>query len=260
MKNPDLRITLLQPDTYWENPDANRAELEEIIAGLEHATDLIILPETFTTGFSGRAREVSEPMNFNTHKWMKMMAAQTQAAICGSVFISEHNKVFNRLLFVTPDGETIAYDKKHLFSMGAEGEQFTPGNKSIIINWKGWRIKPLICYDLRFPVWARNRDKEYDILMYSANWPASRSNVWNTLLPARAIENQCYVAGVNRVGTDGNGHNYIGESQVIDPKGMKIAKMESNPGSLSVHLSLKDLQAFREKFPVWRDADDFEIK
>ncbi len=254
-----LRLTIVQPDTYWEKSDANRAELEEIIMALKEETDLIVLPETFSTGFSSNAIELAEPMNFTTHKWMKQIAAQTQAAICGSFLVKVGSSIFNRFLFVKPDGETEFYDKKHLFSIGSEKEQFSAGNSQIIVSWKGWNIKPLICYDLRFPVWARNINLEYDLLIYSANWPAARQDVWNTLLKARAIENQSFVVGVNRVGIDGNNIQYQGGSQIIHPKGYQLDTLPSNQSYLQVHLSKSELDTFRNKFPVHLDADKFSL-
>ncbi len=253
----DLHVTVVQADTHWEQAGANLAELEELLAEAE--TDLIVFPETFTTGFSSNGPELAETMNLTSHKWMKMMAAKTGAAICGSLFIKEQGKVYNRFLFVKPDGHTYSYNKRHLFSIGAEGEAFSRGNERLIVDWKGWKILPQICYDLRFPVWTRNRNNEYDLLLYVANWPAARNHVWNTLLPARAIENQAFAIGCNRIGVDGNNISYIGESQLIDYKGVVIKKLESQAGSFSSVLSYDALQHFRETFPIWRDADGFTI-
>jgi predicted amidohydrolase len=211
----DLHVSIIQTAIYWESPIANRAEIEEQIAEIKGKTDLILLPEMFTTGFSSNAVELAEPMNFTTHKWMKQMANQYNAAVCGSIIIKENNQFFNRLLFIIPSGETSYYDKKHLFGYGGEDKLFSPGEKKLIVKYLGWNICPLICYDLRFPVFSRNIDLSYDVLIYSASWPASRINVWNTLLPARAIENQSYVIGVNRIGTDGNSIKHNGLSQCI---------------------------------------------
>jgi omega-amidase len=255
----ELRVMLIQPDTFWENAEANRAELEELIRNQEKTSDLIVLPETFTTGFSSEGIKLAEPMNFTTHRWMKMMAAETQAAVCGSLFISDGGKTYNRFLFVKPTGETHYYNKRHLFGLGNEGMQFTAGAENIIIEWKGWKIKPQICYDLRFPVWARNVENAYDLLLYVANWPATRIQVWNTLLAARAIENQAFVIGCNRTGVDGNKIHYTGESQIIDFKGNVIEKLSNDMILGSAVLSKSELADFRKTFPVWADADRFDL-
>ncbi len=255
-----LNVSMVQTDIYWENPVANRAELEENIASIEVSPDLIILPETFTTGFTNNVASWTEPMNFITHKWMKQLAAQYKTAICGSILIKENGLYYNRFLFVKQDGSTTFYDKKHLFAYGGEDDLFTAGTEKVIIELNGWNICPLVCYDLRFPVFSRNRSLEYDLLIYSANWPESRIQVWDTLLKARAIENQSYVLGVNRIGTDGNNIKYNGLSAGIDPKGNNINKVQSNQGIINVHLSKSDLKTFRKKFPAHLDADNFELK
>lgn len=255
-----LNVSMVQTDIYWENPVANRAELEENIASIEGSPDLIILPETFTTGFTNNVASWTEPMNFITHKWMKQLAAQYKTAICGSILIKENGLYYNRFLFVKQDGSTTFYDKKHLFAYGGEDDLFTAGTEKVIIELNGWNICPLVCYDLRFPVFSRNRSLEYDLLIYSANWPESRIQVWDTLLKARAIENQSYVLGVNRIGTDGNNIKYNGRSAGIDPKGNNINKVQSNQGIINVHLSKSDLKTFRKKFPAHLDADNFELK
>ncbi|UBM57623.1 amidohydrolase [Marinilongibacter aquaticus] len=256
----ELKVSLVQTNTYWENPVANLADLEEKIMAMEQSTDLIVLPETFSTGFSARASELSEPMNFHTHKWMKQIAAQTQAAICGSLLIQENGKVYNRFLFVEPKGKTHHYDKRHRFSLGGEGDQIEAGKENITIEYKGWRIRPQICYDLRFPVWSRNKELEYDILIYSANWPAKRQHVWDILLAARAVENQAYVFGSNRVGEDGAGIQYNGGSTLIDFKGRPIAIADNTAQTLQTKISLNRLKDFRAKFPVWKDADRFSVE
>ncbi|WP_341226377.1 amidohydrolase [uncultured Arcticibacterium sp.] len=258
MKN-DLQVAIIQPDTYWENPEANRSELEEMISSLDTSVDLIAMPEMFSTGFSTNPQKIAEPMNLTTHRWMKQMAKRYNAAICGSLVIKEGENFFNRLLFVKPDGETSFYDKRHLFAYGGEDALYSKGSEQVIINYKGWNICPLICYDLRFPVFSRNNKLEYDILLYAANWPAKRENVWETLLKARAIENQAYVIGVNRVGTDENKLVYNGHSAIIDPKGYELKKL-GNKSEMSIStLSKKNLDDFREKFPAHLDADDFQL-
>jgi omega-amidase len=254
-----LSVSIIQPDTYWESPEANRAELEEMIADLPESPDLIVLPEMFTTGFSTNPQDFSEPMNFTTHRWMRQIAAQYQTAICGSFMVKEKSIYFNRLLFVYPNGDTSHYDKKHLFGFGGEAEFFSSGNERLIVTYKGWKICPLICYDLRFPVFSRNTNLAYDILIYSASWPAGRTHVWDILLKARALENQSYVIGANRIGTDGNHIAYSGGSLAVDPKGMVLADLQSNQTSSSLHLSKNELDSFRKKFPAHLDADEFRL-
>lgn len=252
----NLRITLVQSDLYWENPTANLAMFEEKISGLTGQTDLIILPEMFNTGFS---TSYSEPMNLTTHKWMKQMAAQTGAIIAGSAGIREKNENHNRLLWVHPSGETRHYDKKHLFKYGGEHEKFSPGNSRLISAAKDFNINTLICYDLRFPVWSRNTDNGFDVLIYVASWPEPRIEAWSTLLKARAIENQCYVAGVNRIGADGNGLKYNGQSALIDFKGQVIEQLGDQEIVKTIEISKAPLVEFRNQFPFYKDADPFEI-
>ncbi|WP_461100889.1 amidohydrolase [Spirosoma koreense] len=259
-----MHITLLQTNLYWHNPVANRAMLEEHIFTLPEPTDLIVLPEMFTTGFTMDARAVAEPMNLTTFRWMKQMAAQTGAVVTGSYVVQEGGRFFNRLVWMQPDGQFDTYDKRHLFRMAGEDAVYTPGPRRIVKEWKGWRICPLVCYDLRFPVWSRNHETEsqafdYDLLLYVANWPAARRNAWNVLLQARAVENLSYVIGVNRVGKDGNGHAYSGDSAVIDFKGEVLFRQTDAETIHQQSLSLEELRAFREKFPANLDADRFTI-
>ncbi|GAB3944638.1 amidohydrolase [Spirosoma harenae] len=260
-----MHITLLQADLYWHDPVANRAMLEERIFNLPEKTDLIVLPEMFTTGFTMDARAVAEPMNLTTFRWLKQMAAQTGAVVTGSYVVQEGGRFFNRLIWMQPDSQFDTYDKRHLFRMAGEDAIYTAGTHRIIKEWKGWRICPLICYDLRFPVWSRNTDGKsqdfaYDMLLYVANWPAARRHPWNALLQGRAIENLSYVAGVNRVGTDGNGHPYTGDSAIIDFKGDVLFRHSDTEIVHQRTLSLEDLQAFRAKFPANLDADSFVIQ
>ena len=279
----DLSVTIIQTDLFWENSTANLANLEEKIAQISLPTDLIILPEMFTTGFTMNAKAVAEPMNFTTFKWMKQQAKRTQAVITGSFIVKEGNQFFNRLLWMRPDGSFETYDKRHLFRMGEEEKTFTAGTKRLIVELKGWRICPLICYDLRFPVWSRNSYKEkkdlnlenltpqildlkpqtsnlnYDLLIYIANFPRVRSQVWDTLLQARAIENQSYCVGVNRVGKDGMDLDYTGNSTVIDFKGNQIFYQKDLEIVHNQILNKKELEDFRNKFPAYLDADEFEI-
>ena len=259
-----MRLTLLQPDLHWHGPVANRAMLEEQIFALPEPTDLIVLPEMFTTGFTMDAPAVAEPMNITTFRWMKQMAAQTGAVVTGSYVVREKGNYFNRLIWMQPDGQFDTYDKRHLFRMAGEDTVYTAGTRRIVKEWKGWRICPLVCYDLRFPVWSRNiqpnsTDFAYDLLLYVANWPAARRNAWNVLLQARAIENLSYVVGVNRVGQDGNGHPYTGDSAVVDYKGDILFHQADVETIHQQILSLDELRAFRSTFPANLDADQFEV-
>ena len=258
----DLHVSLIQSDLYWEQPEANLAMFEEKIWDLED-TDLIVLPEMFTTGFSMEPQKLAEPHGGRVFKWMRQMASQKNAAVTGSCIIKDGANCFNRLYFVYPDGSSKQYDKKHLFAMAGEGEDFTAGNEKIIVEYKGWKICPLICYDLRFPVWARSKKSdsalyEYDLLIYVANWPEPRVHAWDTLLKARGIENLSYCIGVNRVGEDGYGKNYVGHSGAYTYNGEELAFSEFEE-SLSFKLSSQNLKEFREKFPFQQDADAFSL-
>ncbi len=257
----DLKVTLIQADLHWQNPTANLAMLEEKIWEIGEPTDLIVLPEMFTTGFTMEAATHAEVMNFTTMKWMKQQAAQTGAVVTGSYIVKEAGSFYNRLLWVEPDGNVATYDKRHLFRMANEDNTFTMGEERIICEWKGWRICPLICYDLRFPVWSRNQYLEaekrmdYDLLLYVANWPAARISAWDILLQARAVENLSYVVGVNRVGQDGNGISYNGHSAMIDFKGTQQKLLTDNVTIHTQTLSGDELLTYREKFPAYLDAD-----
>ncbi len=263
-KSPELSIALIQTDLYWKNKVANLAMLEEKIWGINQKTDLIILPEMFPTGFSMDAFELAEPMNLGVTKWMKQMAAQTGSVITGSVIIQAGGQYFNRLLWVSPDGFIQHYDKRHLFRMADEDKAFSPGEKLQIFSIKGWKICPQVCYDLRFPVWSRNHQKNgenaYDLIFYVASWPAVRISAWDSLLPARAIENLSYSLGVNRVGDDGNGISYNGHSAAYDFKGAQIAYLGELDQYQIVTLEAEKLEEYRKKFPAWMDADDFLIR
>jgi len=254
-----MRITIIQYDISWEDKQSNLNYLEKIVSPLSGKTDLIILPEMFNTGFSMNPDKLCENPDSNTLSWMKNLAEEGKFAVCGSYIVKEAGKAFNRFVFVASDGETTNYDKRHLFSMGNEDKFFSKGKKRVIFSYRGFRIMPIICYDLRFPVWSRNRN-DYDLLICVANWPESRREVWNTLLKARAIENQCYVAGANRVGTDGTGIKYSGDSAILNPRGETLQEGITNTEFvITADLSLSELNAFREKFPAWKDADDFSI-
>jgi len=255
----NLRITLAQVDLVWENPNLNRINVDFQINQLIGQTDLVILPETFTTGFTMCASDFAEPMDGPTVNWLLSLSQKTGIAIGGSLLIKDNGLYFNRFVFVTPEGEIYHYNKRHLFSIGGESNSFTVGDQRMIINFSGWRIALYICYDIRFPVWCRNVN-DTDLMIFTANWPSSRNEVWKVLLKARAIENQVYVAGINRIGKDGNGIDYIGDSQIINSRGEAIRETTlSNTGVLTYEISLKELNDFRVKFPVGNDADQFLI-
>lgn len=256
----DLTVSIIQTELHWQNAGANLAMLEEKIWEIDGSTDLIILPEMFNSGFTMEASAVAEPMNFTSFKWMRQMAEQTKAVVTGSIVIKEDGHYYNRLIWMPPDGNWASYDKRHLFRMADEHDHYTEGSKKIITDIKGWKICPLICYDLRFPVWIRNtKEINYDLVLFVANWPAPRVSAWDTLLQARAIENLSYCIGVNRVGEDGNGIAYVGHSAVIDPKGNSVIKLGEKESIQTVTLSGKLLEEFRNKFPAYLDADNFHI-
>ena len=255
-----LSIALVQADTVWEDPERNRELLDEMMDDLKENIDLIVLPEMFTTGFSMHSREMAEEMVGPTLEWMRKRAAGLQCVVTGSLIIREGGSFFNRLIWMPPDGSVQWYDKRHLFRMGNENHSYNAGAQKLITSLKGWRICPLICYDLRFPVWSRNQN-DTDMIIYVANWPASRRRVWNILLKARAIENQVFVVGVNRVGKDGEGINYAGDSCLINPRGEVAEGFDrSYPGVTIADADPGDLLSFRKKFPVGDDADDFTIQ
>ncbi len=248
-----MNITIVQTDIIWGDPAANRERIMQQIEGKEG--DLFILPEMFSTGFATQPEGMAEE-DGSSVAWMRQMAANHHAAFAGSIATKENGRYYNRLYFVKPNGEVTTYDKRHLFTYGNEDRFFTAGNERIIVEYQGVRILLEVCYDLRFPVWSRNR-KDYDMIIYVANWPTSRMSVWNTLLRARAIENQCFVAGVNRVGTDPV-CDYSGGSMIIDAYGKVIADCGTEkPCCASVALDMERLQAFRKKFPVLEDGDGF---
>lgn len=262
-KSPEIRIALVQTDLHWQDKTANLAMLEEKIWSLKGKVDLIILPEMFPTGFSMDASKLAEPMNLTVCKWMKQLATQTHATITGSAIISDGGKYFNRLLWVNPDGQIEHYDKRHLFRMANEDETFSSGKKLPVFHLKGWKFCPQVCYDLRFPVWSRNSWNEgnagYDVVFYIASWPAARVSAWDSLLPARAVENLSYSIGVNRVGTDGNGIPYNGHSAAYDFKGEQMANLAESEDIQTVSFSADSLEEYRIKFPAWRDSDSFKI-
>ncbi|WP_299759071.1 amidohydrolase [uncultured Pontibacter sp.] len=256
----NLRVTIVQTELHWQDAEANRNMFSEKLANAAPKTDLIVLPEMFTTGFSMNAADVAEEANGTTLNWMQQEAKQHQAVVTGSVMVRAEEQHFNRLYWVRPDGSFATYDKKHLFRMAKEHHTYTSGKERLLVELNGWKICPLVCYDLRFPVWSRNTDSAYDLLLYVANWPKIRRQPWRTLLQARAIENLAYVAGVNRVGTDGNNHPYSGDSAIIHPKGYHLLETAEVEGIHTLTLSKKELEDFREAFPAHLDADRFSLE
>ncbi len=255
----ELKVVGIQSTLHWHDPLANHRLFSEWLEKAPVA-DLYILPEMFSTGFSMEAAKIAEPMNGSTHAWMQKEAEKRNAVICGSMVIEENNRYVNRMMWVTPDKQTSWYDKRHCFTMAGEHHHFSPGDRRVIVNLKGWRILLQICYDLRFPVWSRNSG-DYDAALYVSCWPAPRTTAWSKLLQARAIENQSYVVGVNRVGPDGQGLIYEGASAIIDAKGEVISSLENGEeGFVQAKLNAKELEMFRKKFPVLNDRDNFEIK
>lgn len=261
----ELRISLIQTDIQWENKLANLANYERILKNLSGQTDLVILPETFSTGFSMNPDVWAESNKGETMQTVASWVEKFSFAICGSFIAKEmqddKTKYFNRGFFFTPEGASYFYDKRHLFRMSDEHDHYSAGTKYDIIRYKGWNIRMIICYDLRFPVWIRNRNNAYDLLICSANWPTPRIDVWNTLLKARALENLCYVAGVNRIGPDINHVEHQGNSLLFDFRGKIIGEAEQNMESVITQtLSKSALENFRIKFPVWMDSDEFSLQ
>ena len=254
----NLKISLIQTTLAWQNPEANRSHLGEHI-DLLHGTDLIILPEMFTTGFSMDSVKLAERMDGPGLTWLADTAARTGAVICGSLIIEEDDRYYNRLVWMRPDGTFSSYDKRHLFRMALEHQHYSPGQHILTVDLNGWVICPQICYDLRFPVWSRNR-QGYHLLIYIANWPARRRVPWQILLKARAIENLSYVAGVNRIGVDGNDVEHAGDSAVINYLGEEILTTESQQASATIELDRTALQIFKEGFPAHLDADEFSLQ
>ena len=238
--------------------------LEDKIKSIDQKTEVVVLPEMFSTGFSMKPTELAEPMDGETVQWMERVSRENGIILTGSIIIEEGGKFFNRLIWMLPNGQYGQYDKRHLFAYGEEDKHYSPGNKRLIASVKGWKINLLVCYDLRFPVWARQQSTaagpEYDVLIYVANWPERRSHAWKTLLCARAIENQCYVIGVNRVGSDGNNIYYSGNSLVIDPLGQVLYHMADEEDVFTITMQKEKLEEARTKFPFWKDADGFNIQ
>lgn len=252
-----MNITTIQSDIIWEDKKQNLQNYQKKIDSIE-STDLIILPEMFTTGFTMNPEQLAESMNGETINWMKDNALRRDSAICGSLIIEEGGLYFNRFIWVNPDNSIQFYDKRHLFSFAGENEKYTPGNSKTIIEYKGWKICPMVCYDLRFPVWSRNLE-DYDILIYVANWPVKRKHAWKSLLVARAIENQSYVIGVNRVGFDINGYFYSGETSIMNALGEIIHIRSHSEDIYTTTLNKEELLKIRKQLPFLSDRDNFEI-
>ncbi|EDM44332.1 amidase-type enzyme [unidentified eubacterium SCB49] len=255
-----LKVTIVQSHLFWENPKANRQHFSQLFDSIKEKTDLIVLPEMFTTGFTMQAEAVAEKPDGPTLVWMQEEAKKHNAAITGSVIIEDEGLYYNRLIFMFPDGTFNVYDKKHTFTLAGEHKVFTAGTTLKRIDYKGWKIRPLVCYDLRFPVWARNTD-DYDVLLYVANWPERRVTAWDALLKARAIENMTYCVGVNRTGLDGNGHQYIGHSAVYDVLGEKISKADYEKQFVeTITLTKEHIVKNRKHLQFLNDADKFTLE
>lgn len=275
-----LTVTLVQTDLHWENKEANLAMLDNKIRSINEKMELVVLPEMFNSGFSMNPGQLAEAMDGPTLNWMKKICSEKRIVLTGSIIISENENYFNRLIWMLPNGEFGYYDKRHLFAYAGEDEQYSSGRKRLIASLKGWKINLMICYDLRFPVWARqavpvdllpdgsfekntdagNQSTEYDVLVYVANWPEKRIHAWKTLLMSRAIENQCYVIGVNRVGDDGNDIHYSGDSLIVDPMGQILVSLPDKESVQTYTLSLSNLKETRERLPFLKDADPFIIE
>jgi predicted amidohydrolase len=268
-----LSISIIQTNLHWEDKAANLQMLEQKIRNIKEKTEMVVLPEMFSTGFSMKTEKLAETMDGETLQWMKRIAAEKKIILTGSVIIEENKNYYNRLIWMQPNGQCGVYDKRHCFAFAGEDKHYTVGTKRLIASVKGWKINLLVCYDLRFPVWARQASPsnslskgkgeptapEYDVIIYAANWPEKRIHAWKTLLQARAIENQCYVVGVNRVGDDGNNIHYSGESMIIDPLGEVLYTKKEEEDIFTIALDKTHLQTVREKFPFLRDADGFQM-
>ena len=253
-----MKIALIQISLVWEDPKSNRVNIEQKINAIESGTDLIVLPEMFTTGFTMHPEAFAETMEGKTVLWMQSLAKAKNAAITGSLVIIENGNYYNRLLFVFPSGEIQFYNKRHLFTLAGEDQSYTNGTQKLIIEYKGWKICPLICYDLRFPVFSRNTEN-YDLLIYVANWPKTRINAWDTLLKARAIENMSYTIGVNRLGIDNNNLEYVGHSQLTDYLGNSVIEPHKEEGVFIAEIDKKTLVETRKKLDFLKDQDHFEL-
>ncbi len=261
----DLRVSMVQADTVWRDAGANRRLYGDLVRPLAGHTDLVVLPETFTSGFGPDALDQAEGMDGANVAWLRELSDHVGATITGSMVIAEGGRILNRLLWAQPDGGLLWYDKRHLFRMADEHLRYGEGEQRVVTSCRGWQVLPLVCYDLRFPVWSRNRvlDEghcEYDLALYVANWPSPRRSAWQTLLRARAIENLSYVVGVNRVGSDGAGQHYSGDSAVLDPLGQPMVELGAQAQVVTTVLSAAALRQHRERFPAFRDADRFRLE
>lgn len=265
MTKQSLRVSLVQGATRWHDAAANRDYYGALARPLRGATDLVVLPETFLSGFTNEALGNAETMDGEGLRWMRALAAEVDAVVTGSLVVREGERCVNRLVWMRPDGSHAQYDKRHLFRMAGEHERYAGGSERVIVDLKGWRVCPLVCYDLRFPVWSRNRyDRasgrfDYDLLVYVANWPSARRHPWRSLLPARAIENLSYCVGVNRVGVDGNELHYAGDSVAVDFMGQPLVELGAQEQVVTIALDPAALAAYRQRFPAWMDADEFTI-
>ena len=262
-----LKISAIQADLVWQNKSVNLQRFSDKISGLKGKTEIVVLPEMFSTGFNTDPEGLAEHMDGTTVQWMKAQAASNRIILTGSLIIEDGGKYYNRLLWILPDGQVGTYDKRHLFGFAGEDEKYASGNRRLVASVKGWKINLLVCYDLRFPVWARqsvpsigSKDLEYDVLIYVANWPDKRSHAWKTLLQARSIENQCYTIGVNRVGKDAKGLQYNGDSMVVDPMGEIQHLSTGKEEVFTCELDKERLQEIRSKLPFWKDRDPFHIE
>jgi predicted amidohydrolase len=256
----NLKVTLIQTELDWEDIPANLRRFDRILAAIKTETHLIILPEMFTTGFSMNAENLAEDMQGSGVQWMLARAQEMRIDLVGSLIIAEHKRYYNRLCWAKPDGTLRIYDKRHLFRMAGEHHVYGAGEKTLTMQLRGWNIRPFICYDLRFPAWTRNSGNEYDLALFIANWPARRAAHWKILLQARAIENLSYVVGVNRIGTDGNGLYYSGDSSVVDPAGALIYRNAHTFGAYTTTLDYDLLQKYRNEFPAWKDMDAIDVR
>lgn len=256
----NLKITVFQAYLFWENIDKNLQNISlRLAGGVREKTDLIVLPEMFNTGFTMKANEMAEEMDGKTMQWLAKTAKYYDCVVTGTLIIREGNNCYNRMIWMLPTGEHQYYDKHHLFGMGDEDKNFKPGNNQLIVELKGWKIRLAVCYDLRFPVWLRNKNEEYDILLLVASWPDKRSSHWRTLIHARAIENQSYVIGVNRVGHDGNQVYHSGHSMCIDPYGNTVYYKPEDEDLYTFSINYPDLEKIRRQFPFLKDSDDFNL-
>ena len=256
-----FRLSIAQQPLAWQDPETNRAHFAAVLAPLAGQTDLVVLPEMFTTGLTMKPESHAEPAGGATREWLQQQARALDAAVGGSVAVNDQGRYYNRFMLATPAGEFYHYDKRHLFRMGGEHRHYSAGSHAQLIEWRDLRICPLVCYDLRFPVWSRRRPElDYDLAIYSANWPAARRHAWNTLLRARAIENQAFVTGVNRVGDDGNGVAHVGDSVVLDFTGQPLVELLDQPGIVTVPLDAGARRAWRDRFPAHLDADAFSLE